>query len=120
MQLENKEVFAKNFKKFIEKSGKERKEIAAELNIPYSTLTEWANARKYPRIDSIEKLAMYFGVSKSELIEDFDEIKKDNDTLVTIIVKLRMDKDLLEIVEKIVSLDKLRLESLRGLLNTFT
>lgn len=119
MALGNNEVFAKNLKKYIALSGKDRKEIANALGLPYSTLTEWVNARKYPRIDNIEKLAEYFGVTKSELIEDLGEKKKDNDTLATIIVKLRTNKDMMNVVEKIISLDKAKVESLNKLLDTF-
>ena len=119
MTLGNRSILAKNLKKYIAKSGKDRGEIAEELNLSYSTLTDWINGKKYPRINNIEKLATYFNVSKSELIEDFEEIKKDNDSLATIIVKLRMNKELLEVVEKLVSLDKAKLESLSRLLDTF-
>lgn len=119
MALGNKDVLAKNLKKYIARNGKDRKEIAKDLGIPYSTLTDWMNGKKYPRINNIEKLAEYFKISKSELIEDFEEKKKDNDTLSTIIVKLRMNKELLDVVEKLLSLDKAKLESLKRLLDTF-
>lgn len=119
MSIGNKEVFAKNLKKQIIRKGKDRRQISEELCISYSTLTDWINAKKYPRINKIEILAEYFGVSKSDLIEDFEDIKKDNDRLSTIIVKLRTNKELLDVVERLVSLDKSKLESLRGLLDTF-
>ena len=119
MTICNKEVFGKNLKRFVDMSGKDRKEISNALGIPYSTLTDWMNGNKYPRINNLEKLAEYFGVSKSNLIEDFEAKKKDNDKLTTIIVKLRMDKDLLEITDRIVSLDKAQVDSLRRLLDTF-
>lgn len=119
MTTGNKEVFARNLKRFVDMSGKDRKEITNALGIPYSTLTDWINGNKYPRINNMEKLAAYFGVSKSDLIEDFEAKKKDNDTLATIIVKLRMDKDLLEVTEQIVSLDKAQVDSLKQLLDTF-
>ena len=119
MSVGNKEVLSKNLKKYIAKSGKDRADIAKEVGFPYSTVTDWVNGKKYPRINNIEKLAVYFGVSKSELIEDFEGIKKDNDRLATIIVKLRMNKELLEVVEKLVYLDKAKLESLSRLLDTF-
>lgn len=119
MSIGNKEVFAKNLSKHIKRSGKDRKEIAADLKLPYSTITDWVNGNKYPRINNIEKLAVYFKVSKSELIEDMDVIKKDNDRIVSIIVKLRTNKDLLDAVERISSLDKEQLKSLSGLLDTF-
>lgn len=115
----NKEVLAKNLKKCIYKSGKDRSTIAEDLGLSYSTLTDWVNGNKYPRINNIEKLARYFDISKSELIEDFEDIKKDNDRLATIIVKLRTNKELLDVVERLVSLDKNKLESLSHLLDTF-
>ena len=115
----NKDVLSKNLKKLVSRSGKDRNTIAEELGLSYSTLTDWINGKKYPRINNIEKLAAYFNVSKMDLIEDFEEIKKDNDRLTTVIVKLRMNKELLNVVEKLVSLDKVKLESLSRLLDTF-
>lgn len=119
MDTKSKEIFAKNLRKYITISGKDRKDIARALNIPYSTLTDWMNANKYPRINNIEKMADYFGVSKSDLIEDFEKQKKDNDALADIIVKIRMNKDLLEVVDKVVSLDNAQISSLKNLLDTF-
>ena len=119
MTTGNKNALSKNLKKYISQSGKDRTTIADDLGFPYSTLTDWINGNKYPRINNIEKLANYFNVSKSELIEDFEEIKKDNDRLATIIVKLRMNKELLDVVERLIYLDKVKLESLSRLLDTF-
>lgn len=119
MSVENKDVLSKNLKKYITKSGKDRSEVCKELGLSYSTLTDWINGKKYPRINNIEKLADYFNVSKSDLIEDFEDIKKDNDRLTGIIVKLRTNKELLDVVERLISLDKAKLESLSRLLDTF-
>lgn len=119
MPTVNKDILSKNLKKYVLKSGKDRSTIAEELDLSYSTLTDWINGKKYPRINNIEKLAAYFNVSKTDLIEDFEEIKKDNDRLSTIIVKLRINKELLNVVEKLLSLDKAKLESLSRLLDTF-
>lgn len=115
----NNEIFSKNLKMFIAKSGKDRKEVASDLGVPYSTVTDWVNGKKYPRIDNLEKIAAYFGISKSNLIEDFEAKQKDNDVLATIIVQLRMNKDLLNVTEKLIKLDKAKLESIKSLLDTF-
>ena len=115
----SKEIFAKNLKKFVAVSGKDRKEIARALGVPYSTLTDWINGNKYPRIDNIDKMAAYFGVSKSDLIEDFRQKQKDNDMLADIIVKIRMNKDTMEVVNKVISLDDAQINSLKNLLDTF-
>lgn len=112
-------TLSKNLKKYVAKSGKERSIIAEELGVSYSTLTDWINGNKYPRINNIEKLSAYFNVSKSELIEDFVGIKKDNDRLTTVVIKLRTNEELLEVVEKMSSLDKNKLRSLSCLIDSF-
>ena len=119
MTIENKDILAKNLRKYIRMSGKDRKDIARDLGLPYSTLTDWVNANKYPRINNIEKMAEYFGVSKSDLIEDFEQKQKENDALSDIIVKIRMNKDLMGVVNKVVSLDSAQINSLKMLLDTF-
>ncbi len=72
----NKETLANNLKFYVNKSNKSRAEICKDLNFAYSTFTEWINGRKYPRIDKIELLANYFGIEKSDLIEERDKIDK--------------------------------------------
>lgn len=71
--LGNKEIFAKNLTYYIEKHGKEQKEIAEILDVAPSTFNNWVKGNKYPRIDKIEKLANYFGIMKSDLIEAHDK-----------------------------------------------
>jgi repressor LexA len=110
--LGNKAVLSKNLQHYIEKSGKSRKELAKIWGFPYSTLTELINGAKYPRIDKIEIMADYFGILKSDLIEEKFEVgmtqdeQKNSDTIADITNKLFTDKDFLSIVEIISKLDK--------------
>lgn len=71
--LGNKEVFAKNLAYYLERSGKDQKEIASIIGVAPSTFNEWMKGKKYPRIDKIEMLANYFGILKSDLIEEPSE-----------------------------------------------
>lgn len=71
--LGNKEVFAKNLAYYLERSGKDQKEVAEVVGVAPSTFNEWMKAKKYPRIDKIEILANYFGILKSDLIEEIKE-----------------------------------------------
>ncbi len=66
----NKEVFSKNLTYYMERKGKSQKEMAEILGVAASTFNNWATGKKYPRIDKIEMLANYFGILKSDLIED--------------------------------------------------
>ena len=71
--LGNKEVFAKNLAYYLERSGKDQKEVAEVIGVAPSTFNEWMKAKKYPRIDKIEMLAIFFGILKSDLIESVGE-----------------------------------------------
>lgn len=71
--LGNKEIFAKNLAYYLERSGRDQKEVAEALGVAPSTFNEWMKAKKYPRIDKIEMLANYFGILKSDLIEKVSE-----------------------------------------------
>ena len=68
--LGNKEVFAKNLNRFLKINDLERKKVASDLDISYTTFCDWCIGKYYPRIDKIELLADYFGVNKSDLIEE--------------------------------------------------
>lgn len=68
--LGNKQTLAKNLKYYMDKSGIDRNKLCADLNFSYTTVCGWLTAEKYPRIDKIERLANYFGIQKSDLIED--------------------------------------------------
>lgn len=67
--LGNKQVMAQNIKRYMEDKGISRKEFCKRLGFAYSTVTDWLNAEKYPRIDKIELMATFFGVSKADLVE---------------------------------------------------
>lgn len=67
--LGNKNIMAENLKYYMTLYNKDRNQVCKDLNIKYSTFSEWINANKYPRIDKIELLADYFGIQKSDLIE---------------------------------------------------
>lgn len=69
----NKKTMAKNINYYLNSTNKSRAEVCKDLGVAYSTFTEWANGRSYPRIDKIERMANYFGIEKSDLIEEHDQ-----------------------------------------------
>lgn len=78
--LGNKQIMANNLKKYMKLNNKTRNDICLELNLPYTTFSDWINAKKYPRIDKIEMLANYFGIEKSDLVEE----KTDTDNYLSL------------------------------------
>lgn len=74
-QRENKDtkiVIADNLLKLMEINHKNRKDVCKELDIKYTTFCDWVNAKAYPRIESLEKLSDYFGVTVGDFFFDID------------------------------------------------
>lgn len=70
--LGNKETMARNIRHYMSVKGVNSSEMCAILDVPASTFSFWINAKTYPRIDKIEKMANFFGISKSDLVEEPD------------------------------------------------
>ena len=66
---------AQNIQRLMDKRGIDRNKICTDLGFKYTTFTDWVKGNTYPRIDKIEMMANYFGVSKSDLVERYDENK---------------------------------------------
>lgn len=118
--LGNKEIMAKNLSHYVARSGKTQKEIAAVVGVAPSTFNDWLKAKKYPRIDKIEILADYFGILKSDLIEekpqDHRNMQKNNAVIADIIIRMRMDEDFLSLVVALNELDSDKLSNLSAFL----
>ena len=68
--LGNKKIMANNIKKYMALKGINQTELCNALGFKFMTVSDWVNAKSYPRIDKIEMMANYFGISKSDLVED--------------------------------------------------
>ena len=66
----SKQVFSQNLRKYMAESGKTQRDLAEIIGVNAPTFNEWVSGKKFPRIDKIQKLADYFGILKSDLIED--------------------------------------------------
>ena len=121
--LGNKQVMAKNLKYYVEKSGRTQKDLAEVVGVAQSTFNEWVKGKKYPRIDKIEILANFFGILKSDLIEDKTkeryEMQKNNDTITDAVVRMRTDEDFLSLIKRLNELDKEQINSVNQMLNAF-
>lgn len=98
--MDNKNTFASNLRRYMEINGKSRRDVSEAIGVSYYTLTDWVNGKKYPRMDKVEKLAEYFGIMKSDLIEDkkekptaqSDGLSKEMQELIECIKALPEDK----------------------------
>lgn len=67
---EQKKIFSKNLNFYISNSGKQQKEIAKDLDISPTTFNTWCVGKIMPRMGKVQKIADYFGIGKSDLIDD--------------------------------------------------
>lgn len=101
--VENKKTMAKNIKRLMEKKKVNATEICEELDFKHNTFSDWVNGKSYPRIDKIEKMANYFGVNKSELVEEMHFFLPDADFEVE---STTYSKEALKLYSKYLSADK--------------
>ena len=120
---ETRSVFASNLNYYMKAHQKSRRDICAALGFSYYTFSDWCNGKKYPRMDKVEMLANYFGILKSDLIEEKDdahkEVQQKNDTLADAVLRMRSDDEFLSIVETLNKLQPEQLASVKHLLNAF-
>ena len=119
--MDNKNIFAANLQRYMEINGKTRRDVSEAIGVSYYTFTDWVKGKKYPRMDKVEKLAAYFGILKSDLIEEKSEehreMQKKNDTLSDIVIRMQTDDVFLSAVESLYKLDQKKLSSILTLLD---
>lgn len=81
-----KKIFAKNLNYFLKKSGKMQNDIAKAINVAPSSVTAWCNGVTLPRMGKIQALADFFGIQKSDLIEE----KKPEEFLQPVVKKKKV------------------------------
>lgn len=80
------EIFVKNMRKYMAEKGISQSDIALHMGLTASTVSDWYNGKNYPRVDAMQRLAAYFGVSMRELTTEQDN-ELDN-VLVDLLVRL--------------------------------
>lgn len=70
IEIDHKKIFAKNLKYFMALNSKNQTDLMNDLGLSSSTLSNWCTGLKLPRMDKVQMLADYFGVNKSDLLEE--------------------------------------------------
>lgn len=71
-KTEMKKIMAYNISYYLSVTGRTQRQMCKDLGFKENTVSDWLNAKTYPRIDKIEKMAIYFNCKKSSLIEQYD------------------------------------------------
>lgn len=56
------------FEKLLKLNNVTAYKVSKATNIPYSTLSEWKSGRSKPKVDKLQKIAEYFGVTVDYLM----------------------------------------------------
>lgn len=67
---EQKHLFSKNLNYYISKCGKQQKEVAKDLGVSPTTFNTWCVGKIIPKMGKIQKIADYFGIGKTDLLDD--------------------------------------------------
>ena len=123
---DSRNALVENLRYYMAKTDKSRKDVSEAIGVSYFTFSDWCNGKKYPRIEKLEALAKYFGISVPELVGEKQSAsqyiktpKTDKQEVLDIILRLHTDADFLRIVEKMSALDEAKLAALQQFLKAF-
>ena len=67
---EYRHVFVKKLQYYMNLHGKNQMDLMKDLGLGSSTVSSWCTGQKLPRMGKIQMLADYFGIRKSDLLEE--------------------------------------------------
>ncbi|MBD5521100.1 MAG: helix-turn-helix domain-containing protein [Lachnospiraceae bacterium] len=67
---EQKKIFSNNINFYISQSGKQQKDIAKDLGYSPTTFNTWCVGKIVPSASKIQRIADYFNIGKSDLLDD--------------------------------------------------
>ena len=110
---ELKKVFSKNLRYQLLVHEKQPVDIVNDLKIPFSTVSNWINGLKFPRMGKVEMLANYFGIEKSDLIEEKKGEQSASDN-----INYPMPEDIKGMITMYLSMDEQDKNEIMMLMNT--
>ena len=63
-------IFSRNLNRYLTEYGKSQKEVAEAIGVIPSTFNTWCQGIALPRMGKVQALSDYFGINKSDLIDD--------------------------------------------------
>ena len=81
-------IFSHNLIRYMSLNNKTQTDLINDLGFNKSAVSTWVNGTRMPRMDKVNMLAEYFGILRSDLIED----KTDLSTTPSV-PQLRPDED---------------------------
>lgn len=76
---EQKQIIAHNLSYLIELSGKDQRQISIELDVNPPTFNQWVKGKAIPSVSILKKMAAYFGVTLSQIVNDTSKESSPDD-----------------------------------------
>lgn len=70
-------LFAKNLRYYLNKNNMTQAELAKRLNVGTTSVYNWCNGIKSPRMDKVDAMCDIFDCKRSNLIEDKEHIEEN-------------------------------------------
>lgn len=67
---EQQKIFTRNLNRYLTDSGKLQKDVASAIGVSPQTFNTWCKGIAIPRMGKVQALADYFGIGKTDLIDD--------------------------------------------------
>ncbi|MFZ7646566.1 MULTISPECIES: helix-turn-helix domain-containing protein [Staphylococcus] len=95
-------ILAENLKKLMDDKNVTQKQLSEEIGVSQSTISNWLQELKYPRIGHIQLLADYFNIPKSALTERKDKTQSEQNTMAAHFNKEDLTEEEIEEVNKFI------------------
>ena len=63
-------LFAQNLNHYLHTNDKTQLDLANHLGVSTSAVSAWCRGAKIPRMDKVDAMCKYFGIKRSDLMED--------------------------------------------------
>ena len=70
-------LFAKNLRYYLNKNNMTQAELAKRLNVGTTSVYNWCNGIKSPRMDKVDAMCDIFNCKRSNLIEDKEHVEEN-------------------------------------------
>ena len=80
-ELEQKKIIAENLQELIKKSNKDQRDIAIDLDVNPPTFNQWVTGKATPQVSTLKKVANYFKVSLSYLVNNHTDLDEDDNSV---------------------------------------
>jgi repressor LexA len=90
------EIFPKALQYYMSARDKKQQDLIQDLHLSSATVSQWVNGKAFPRMDRVEMLAEYFGITTTELLSNPYDKPKPSTNPVIIAKLLEKSPDLYE------------------------